>query len=238
MKGFQASCELSAMSLDALFIVIPAFNEGDRLDPVLRELAAEYSNLVVVDDGSADGTSSVARRHTRHVLRHAINRGQGAALQTGITYSLAQGADLIVTFDGDGQHQVDDIPAILQPITSGEVDVTLGSRFLENRSNVPLLRSMVLKMARVFTWITSGLYLSDCHNGFRAMSRRAAEQIHLRQDRMAHASEIYDQIRSARLSYTEVPVSIRYTAETLAKGQTLANSMDILIHYLFGKVSR
>ena len=140
------------------------------------------------------------------------------ALQTGITYSLRQGAKYIVTFDADGQHQMSDLAAILAPILSGEADVSLGSRFLSQSSNVPPMRRVLLRAARLFTWATSGVYLTDCHNGFRAFSRRAAEKIHLKQDRMAHASELYDQIRAARLRYKEVPVSIRYTRRNPRQG--------------------
>ena len=221
-----------------VFIIIPAFNEATRVGPVLHELVQHYTRVVVVDDGSTDGTAEVARQHGCTVLRHPINRGQGAALQTGITYCLRAGAGFLVTFDADGQHQVSDIAAMLEPVVQGGVDVALGSRFLSGNSNVPPLRSMVLRAARIFTWLTSGLYLSDCHNGFRVLSRPAAEQIRLRQDRMAHASEFYDQIRAAGLSFKEVPVSIRYTPETLAKGQSLSNLVSILVHYLVGKVPR
>lgn len=226
------------MEQNDVFIVIPAFNEASRIGPVLQELRQLYQQVIVVDDGSTDGTATVAEQHDCVLLRHSINRGQGAALQTGIAYSLRRGAGFLVTFDADGQHQAADIAKMLAPVVGGEVDVTLGSRFLGSSSNVPFVRRLVLQAARVFTWLTSGLYLSDCHNGFRVLSRAAAEKIKLRQDRMAHASEFYDQIRLAQLTYKEVSVSIRYTPETLAKGQSLSNSVNILFNYLFGKVSR
>jgi glycosyltransferase involved in cell wall biosynthesis len=225
------------MAANDVYIVVPAYNEAGRIERVLAELGNLYGEVVVVDDGSTDDTHYLASQYPCTVLRHVLNRGQGAALQTGITFSLAQGASCIVTFDADGQHQVSDLSAVIAPIVRGEVQVTLGSRFLGDSSGVPLSRRIVLQAARFFTWFTSGLYLTDCHNGFRAFSRSAAEQIVLRQDRMAHASELYDQIRRAHLAVREVPVSIRYTADTLAKGQRLANSVNVLVHYLLGKVS-
>ncbi len=227
-----------AVCHSGVFIVVPAYNEASRLGPVIAELREEFPMVVVVDDGSTDETSRVAQENGCLVLRHAINRGQGAALQTGITYSLRQGARFIVTFDADGQHGVSDLPAILAPVIRGEVDIVLGSRFLATGSNVPPSRRLLLRVARLFTWVASGMHLTDCHNGLRAFSRRAAQKIHLRQDRMAHASELYDQIRAERLSYKEVAVSIRYNAETLAKGQGALNSVSILFHYFFGKVLR
>ena len=127
---------------------------------------------------------------------------------------------------------------LLEPVLSGRCDIALGNRFLSNRSNVPPFRKVVLQLGRLFTYLTSGLRVGDCHNGYRAFSRKGAEAIHMKQDRMAHASEIYDQIKSARLAYVEVPVTIRYTAETLAKGQKLSNSLSVLFHYLYGKIAQ
>jgi len=221
-----------------IFIVIPAFNEARRLGTVLDSLAPCGHRIVVVDDGSADRTADVARRHGCYVLRHTSNRGQGAALQTGITFALREGADVVVTFDADGQHHPSDLPALLAPILSRRADVTLGNRFLSTQSNVPPLRRVVLQGARWFTRAASGVRVGDCHNGYRAFSRRAAETVALKQDRMAHASELYDQIRAARLTFEEVPVTIRYTADTLAKGQKLSNSFSVLFQYLYGKIAQ
>jgi glycosyltransferase involved in cell wall biosynthesis len=221
-----------------VFIVVPAFNEGRRLSAVLDDLATTGHQVVVVDDGSRDRTMEVGRRHGCYVLRHSFNRGQGAALQTGITFALREGADAIVTFDADGQHQTSDLPALLEPILSRRCDVALGNRFLSRGSNVPAFRKAILQLGRVFTFMTSGVRVGDCHNGYRAFSRKGASAISMKQDRMAHASEIYDQIQHARLSFEEVPVTIRYSAETLAKGQKLSNSISVLFHYLYGKIAQ
>jgi polyprenyl-phospho-N-acetylgalactosaminyl synthase len=219
-----------------VYIVIPAYNEATRLRNTIEGLKQHFPQIVVVDDGSADNTLQVARQCGVKALRHVINRGQGAALQTGITYSLREGAEFIVTFDADGQHQPADIPAMLIPVMTGAADITLGSRFLANSSDVPRSRRVLLHAARFFTWLTSGLMLSDCHNGFRVLSRRAAERICFHQDRMAHASELIDQIRLLRLSYVEVPVAIRYSRETLAKGQSTFDAFGILIDCLVGRL--
>ena len=223
---------------EAVFVVIPAYNEARRLPQVLEGLLPEYRNVVVVDDGSQDNTYTAASRYPVHLLQHRLNRGQGAALQTGITYSLLRGAAAVVTFDADNQHHAADLPRMLEPVLAGACDVTLGSRFLEGGSNVPWTRRLLLRAARLVTWVTSGLPLSDSHNGLRVLSRKAAQTIYLRQDRMAHASEIYDQIARSGLTYREVPVTIRYSAETLAKGQSAANAANVLFHYLYGKFRR
>lgn len=195
-----------------------------------------FPNVVVVDDGSTDGTLDVARRSAKYVLRHVINRGQGAALQTGIEFALRHGARFILTFDADGQHRVEDIPAMLEPIWRGECEITLGSRFLGKAVNIPSTRRNLLRLAVLFTKIVNRVKLTDAHNGLRAFSRRAAETIHITMDRMAHASELIDQIRLSGLPFREVPVEIRYTVYSLAKGQSSRGALRIVWQYLLGRV--
>lgn len=226
------------MRTEDVFIVIAAFNEGQAIGAVVEDLVADYPCVIVVDDGSADATAAAAVGAGATVLRHAINRGQGAALQTGITYALRKGARFILTFDADGQHDKHDIPALLAPLRSGQAEFALGSRFLEHSGSVPLGRRILLAGAVLFTRLTTGLRLSDAHNGLRAFTRRGAEHIDLRLDRMAHASEIVDQIRHSGLSFTEVPVHIRYTDYSLAKGQRGSAAFRVALDYLLSRVLR
>jgi glycosyltransferase involved in cell wall biosynthesis len=221
-----------------LFIVIAAYNEARAIANVVSELLAQYPNVVVVDDGSADDTAACAATTGAIVLRHMLNRGQGAALQTGISYALRHGAQYVVTFDADGQHSPADLPAMLAPIVAGEVDICLGSRFLGHSTAMPLTRRLMLKGAVIFTRITSGVRLTDTHNGLRAFSRRAAQQIDIRLDRMAHASELIDQVRNSDLPYREVPVHIRYTDYSLAKGQRSTAALRVALDYLIGRLLR
>jgi len=225
-----------------IWIVIAAYNEAKRLGNTLQMLinsVAEFSvTIVVVDDGSSDATFDMARTFPVWVLRHPINCGQGAALQTGIDFAVSQDAHAIVTFDADGQHDPNDIRMMLEPVLSGKADIALGSRFLGRTANVPWTRRLLLQAAILFTRMTNGLKLTDTHNGFRAFSRRAAQTIRIRQPRMAHASEILDQIAKHRLSYVEVPVTIRYTAETMAKGQSSWDAFRITGHLLAGRFWR
>jgi glycosyltransferase involved in cell wall biosynthesis len=219
-------------------IVIAAYNEAGAIAAVVRELRAQYPNVVVTDDGSADDTAGCAAQAGAIVLKHLLNRGQGAALQTGISYALLHGAEYVVTFDADGQHSPDDLPAMLAPIIAGEVDICLGSRFLGKSTSMPLSRRLVLKAAVLFTRITSGVRLSDTHNGFRAFSRKAAQKLDIRLDRMAHASELIDQVRLSGLPYREVPVHIRYTDYSLAKGQRSTAALRVAFDYLIGRLLR
>jgi glycosyltransferase involved in cell wall biosynthesis len=223
---------------DRVWVVVAAYNEERRLGDTLRGLCAVCPNVVVVDDGSSDATEAAALRHPVWVLRHVINCGQGAALQTGIDFALRRGAEVVVTFDADGQHAPEEISRMVEPVLSGRFDVALGSRFLGRTVGMPLTRRLVLKGGVLFTRIFSRVRVTDAHNGFRALSRKAAAAIRITHDRMAHASEILDQVRQHRLSFCEVPVTIRYTGETMAKGQSSWNSLKIVGQLLLGRMVR
>jgi polyprenyl-phospho-N-acetylgalactosaminyl synthase len=220
-----------------IWIVVAAYNEAGRLGSTLAELMPVYPDVVVVDDGSRDDTAAVALHAGAWVLRHPINRGQGAALQTGIAFALGNGANAIVTFDADGQHDPADIPALLAPVMAGDADVALGSRFLgRDAIGMPASRRILLKLAVLFTRVVSRIEVTDTHNGLRAFSREAAEALRINQDRMAHASEILDEVRRNGFRYQEVPVTVRYTAGTLAKGQSSWNAVRVAWQFLVGKV--
>jgi polyprenyl-phospho-N-acetylgalactosaminyl synthase len=224
---------------DDVWLIVAAYNEGLRLGPTLRGLTDRgYHNVVVVDDGSRDDTSQVALAGGAWVLRHVVNCGQGAALQTGLTFALNRGAQFLVTFDGDGQHSADEIPRLLDPLRRGTADVALGSRFLGQALNIPASRKWVLKAGVVFTRVVSRIRVTDAHNGFRAFTRQAAASINITQNRMAHASELLDQIVRHRLRFTEVPVTIRYASETTAKGQSSWNAVAIVVQYFLGRLVR
>lgn len=218
-------------------VVIPAFNEETIIGEVIRGVQ-RYSHLtIVVDDGSSDGTASAAERAGAVVVRHVLNRGQGASLLTGIRCALLAGASYVVTFDADGQHQPEDVEALLEPLRSGRASVTLGSRFL-GRSDVPATRRLILRLATVFTRMVSGIPVTDTHNGLRGFTREVAARIQIRQDRMAHASEILDEIRKLELRFVEVPVSIRYSEYSRRKGQSSLGALRILWDYLLGRWNR
>lgn len=227
---------LSPAERSGIFVVIAAYNEASCIERVVTEVRAVYPNVVVVDDGSADDTFQIAGRCATYALRHAINRGQGAALQTGIAYALRRGADVVVTFDADGQHRVEDIQALVAPILRGDCEITLGSRFLGGAEDMPASRRRMLKLAVLFTRVVNRMKVSDTHNGFRAFSNRAARHIHITLDRMAHASELLDQIRASGLPFREVPVRIRYTPYSIGKGQPSRGALRIALHYLLGRV--
>lgn len=208
--------------------VIAAYNKGkETTERAVRDARAFCDHVVVVDDGSTDDTSVAVFPEGVTLLRHIVNRGQGAALQTGMDYALAYcGANVIVHFDADGQMQGEDIPSLVAPILAGEVDVVLGSRFLEKKVvGIPFIRRVMLRLGTWFTIFLSGIRVTDTHNGFRALSKHAAQEIRITLDRMAHASEILDLVKTKRLRYTERPVKILYSEDSLARGQSTSHAM-------------
>lgn len=219
------------------WVVIAAYNEETMIGSVVQSVLPVIPHVVVVDDHSRDNTLANARAAGAHAIRHPINLGQGAALRTGMDYALSQGADVIVHFDADGQHSYAEIEHVVRPIIEGNADIVLGSRFLKEGSNVPTLRKAVLRGGILFTWLLSGVRLTDTHNGFRALSRHAAQTIRIHQNRMAHASEIIDEIARHRLRYTEVPVTITYSDYSMARGQSSLNAVRIVFQMLWSKLT-
>jgi glycosyltransferase involved in cell wall biosynthesis len=198
-----------------MYVVIPAFNEEKNIGRVIRDLfehGPDDIKIIVVDDGSVDKSAKIAKKEGAIVLRHKINRGQGAALQTGHQYVLLQDADLIVDFDADGQFNPEDIIPALKALQKNNADVLLGSRFLDSRSQIPWLkRYIILPISRLINYLFTGVRLTDAHNGFRVLSRKALEIINITQDKMAHNTEIVRQIKKHNLKFIEFPVEVRYS---------------------------
>ena len=211
--------------------MVPAYNEASVIVGTLRPLLEAGFHIVLVDDGSTDETYAAACTLPVHVLRHPVNLGQGAALQTGITYALKCGAEAVVHFDADGQHDPGAVARLLAPVISGQAEVALGSRFLQGGGDgeIPRLKRWILRFACGVTRAATGMRITDTHNGLRAFTAPAARRLHIRENRMAHASEILGAIRKLDLRYVEVPVRIRYTDYSRRKGQSIFNALNILI---------
>lgn len=222
-----------------VFVIIPAYNEGSVLGQTVDELLPYGFQVAVIDDGSSTPASTHLQNRTVHYLRHITNLGQGAALQTGIEYALLKGAKAVVHFDADGQHSPSLISNLLGPIRRGECDIALGSRFInkKDRCSVPRIKQVLLKAGVCISWLFAGLWLTDTHNGFRALSQEAARQIKLTENGYAHATEILERIRKSGLRVKEVPTTIRYTEYSLSKGQSVFNSINIFFDLLLRKLA-
>lgn len=218
-----------------VFAVIPALNEEIRIGAVIRSVLPFVEGIVVVDDGSSDHTCDVTREAGAVCVRHRLNRGQGAALKTGTEAALRLGAEAVVHLDADGQHDPEMIPVLVQPIQAGEADVVFGSRFLGvTPTNMPKIRRVYFRLAKIFNTMFVGISkdVTDPQSGARAMSRAAAERIDFKQDRAAHCSEILRLVTRSDLRWKEVPVHVRYTEETLRKGQSFLEAFRILWHLI------
>jgi len=195
-----------------IFIVIPAYNEAGKIGGVVTAVRKQgHKDVVVVDDGSGDDTAGVATEAGAVVISHLVNRGQGAALKTGTEYAIRRGADIIVHFDADGQFLAEEIRDMVKPVEKGEARVTLGSRFLGKKSDLPFLkRFIIMPLARLINRLLSGIKLTDPQNGFRVMTAEVARKIDWRSDRMAHCSEILFLLYHKGFRPKEIPVTVIY----------------------------
>lgn len=229
--------EIDRAIADGTWIVIPVFNEAEAIREVIGSITPCFKNVVAVDDGSSDRTWNVLKECAPHALRHFVNRGQGAALQTGTDYALSQGARRIAHFDADGQHRLEDLQKMVAGVAAGDCDIAVGNRFAGDVSEIPITRRILLRTAVLFHRVVSGVRLNDVHNGLRVLSREAATSIEITADRMAHASEIIDLIARSGARVREYPVTIRYSTYARGKGQRWTGSFRILLHYLVGRIT-
>jgi len=216
-----------------IYIVVPAYNEEQKIGRVIRGLFEHgYNNIVVVDDGSTDNTAISAETAGAVVIKHIVNRGQGASLQTGNDYCVKNGAEIIVHFDADDQFNPADIKTSLEILSAKGAEIVFGSRFLDDRSRLPLTkRLLILPISILINWILTGLKLSDAHNGFRVMKSGIAKSIAITHDGMAHNSEIVAEIKRLKIPFAECPVEVRYHDY----GQGAVSGFKILWDILFKK---
>ncbi|MGB7869788.1 MAG: glycosyltransferase family 2 protein [Mycobacterium sp.] len=223
-----------------VWIVVPAFNEAGMIGEVIADLRSVFSNVVCVDDGSGDDTGEVALRAGAHLVRHPVNLGQGAAIQTGIEYARRQpGAQVFATFDADGQHQVKDLVTMIDRLGTGDVDLVIGTRFGPGVSRPPLLKRVVLQTATRLSPRGRKLGLTDTNNGLRVFNKTVADGLDITMNGMSHATEFIMLIAENRWRVAEEPVEVLYTEYSQSKGQPLLNGVNIIFDgFLRGRMSR
>jgi glycosyltransferase involved in cell wall biosynthesis len=223
------------MNNSKTWIIVPTYNEEKVIFEVIHNLRKFFLNVIVIDDSSTDETAKLAFKAGAIVLSHPINLGQGASIQTGLNYAINKGGEIFVTYDGDGQHQVDDVTNMINQLTHEEPMIICGSRFLGiDPIGLKVSKKIILKLAVLFTRIISNLKVTDAHNGLRVINRLAALKINIKQNRMAHATEIISIIKENNIQYKEFPVKIIYSNYSVAKGQKISNSLNILVDLFFG----
>jgi len=229
-KGMQRKKE-------TIFVVIPVYNESEVIQSVVDEvLVAGPYKIVVVDDGSSDNTYYNAKKNTGiTALRHKINRGKGAAIKTGIAAANLLGADIVVTMDGDGQHDPMDIVPLVEPIIAGRCDVVLGSRRTDT-GEMPQIKVMANKIGNMVTWLVCGMLVSDSQSGFRAYSHFATRIIDTKADKYEYDSKVIREINNNRLKFEEVLIKVRYTEYSMGKAQKqgFVNGIKTLIRMIWG----
>jgi glycosyltransferase involved in cell wall biosynthesis len=231
----------TAMHHAGAWIVVPAFNEASVIGDVIADLRSAFEHVVCVDDGSSDGTGEIARCAGAHLVRHPVNLGQGAAIQTGVEYARRQpGAQVFATFDADGQHRVADVAAMVDRLATAGVDVVIGTRFARaGGSRPPLLKRIVLRSAARLSPRSRRLGLTDAHNGLRVFNKTVAEALDITMNGMSHASEFIMLIDEHRWRVAEEPIEIRYTDYSKSKGQPLLNGINIIFDgFLRGRLPR
>lgn len=222
------------------YVVIPVYNEEQVIADVIDKLANHFQNIVCINDGSSDNSAQVIEDTSKAILiNHPINLGQGASLQTGIEYALKdENARYFITFDADGQHKIEDAIHMLSILKKQELDIVLGSRFLGSVEDINYSKKIILKLAIAFSNYTTGLKLTDAHNGLRVFGRKFARNIKITLPDMTHATEIIHRIAEGNFKYQEVPVTIKYTDYSKAKGQSVLNSINISFDLLIHRITK
>lgn len=227
------------MMHQSIYVIVPVYNEAMIIRQTILDLAGLGIEIVIVDDGSTDDTEARLQGLPVFYLKHMVNLGQGAALNTGVQFAYQKGAEFFVTFDADGQHDVANIQPMINHLQKSDVSIVFGSRFKEGaRTNITKKRKHIIKVARFINYCLSGILLSDAHNGFVAFNRDgAAIYCDLLENRMAHASELVINLKRLKLSYDEYPVNVTYSTYSIEKGQRTRDSIkiikDLLIYKLF-----
>jgi glycosyltransferase involved in cell wall biosynthesis len=223
-----------------VWIVLPAFNEATVISVVVADVRTVFPNVVCVDDGSRDDTADRALGAGAHVVRHPVNLGQGAAIQTGIEYARSRpGATVFATFDADGQHRVQDVVRMIARLAAEDLDIVVGTRFADSTpNNMPALRRLLFPLIAKLSPTSRKLGLTDAHNGLRVFNRTVADGLNLTMSGMAHASEIVADIVDNQWRVAEEPVEILYTDYSMSKGQPLVNGVNIIFDGLLRKRMR
>lgn len=212
-----------------VWLIVPVYNEGQVIGEVIRNARKTFPNIVCVDDGSRDNSADEIRSAGAHLVQHPVNLGQGAAIQTGVEYARKQpGGKYFVTFDADGQHQIEDVVAMLERLRAEDVDIVVGTRFHGDTSHIPWIKRFVLKTVVFLSPRTRKLGLTDAHNGLRVFNRKVAEELNITLNGMSHASEIVQMIDRRGWRVAEEPVTILYTDYSMAKGQSMINGVNIV----------
>lgn len=218
----------------SVVIVIPSYNEGDRITQVVKSIKQKgYHSIVVVDDGSIDDSMESIKKYEVTVLHHLVNRGAGAATETGLKYCReVLNADIVVMIDADTQHEVDDISKLIETHIEQQADITIGNRFIEHNENIPFKNWFFNQIANIITSIFAGKKVFDSQSGFKVFNNKALHSVILEQDKYEHCSEIFIKGHEHNLKIIDVPIRVYYPTEIKDKGQHFFSGIRTLINLL------
>ena len=223
----------------SIFVIVPGFNEAAVIRQTIESLLEKNYSVIVVDDASTDATRKILSGLPVFYTRHLANLGQGAAIQTGIHVALKKNAAYLVTFDADGQHDVNDIERMINLLNQEKAEIVFGSRFLPGAAtNLHTSRKLVLKTARLINYLASGILLSDANNGLRVMTREAALKMRITENRSSHNAQLQNFVKYNKLKYAECPVNVSYSEYSRKKGLRNINSIRILYDLILYKIFR
>jgi len=205
-----------------ILIILPAYNEAQVIENVLLDIKKQgYVNICLVDDGSVDNTGEIAQQQGVEILTHPINRGAGAAIQTGITFAKKKGYEFAILIDSDGQHLPEDIENLFKKMQESDADIVIGNRFFGSVNTVPKIRITYNKIANIITNFFCKNNYADTQSGFRLLNRNAIEKINLKNRDFGFCSEMIIEAEKLNLRIEETPIRVLYTEYSMNKGQNL-----------------
>jgi UDP-N-acetylglucosamine---dolichyl-phosphate N-acetylglucosaminyltransferase len=221
-------------------IVIPAYNEARTIAEVVGGATKFADRVIVVDDGSRDETGRLAKQAGALVVRHAVNRGVGAAIGTGIEAAVRLGADAVVTMDADGQHRAEDAGRVFDRLAKGDVEFVMGSRMKkgDEPGNMPFHRVLFNTVGNLLTFLLFGVWVTDSQCGLRGLSHGAARTIELRTSGMESISEFIKEMKDKHWRHDEVAIKAIYTDYSMSKGQNLFLGIKVALKLIFRRFIR
>lgn len=219
---------LVGLDQHGVYVVIPALNEAKRIGRVIDSLqTCGFQHIIVVNDGSSDLTATISESKGTHVISHITNLGPGASTMTGITLALKLGAQYVATIDADHQSDPRDLLTLMTGIYDNEVDLLIGSRFLQQNA-IPRRRVFYNLVGNIISYVKTGLLVSDSQSGLKVMSRAFAKKLSIDQNGFEFCIDIIKKARLEGAIVAEMPVGVTYTKETLAKGQSFRQGLMML----------
>ncbi len=223
-----------AIPLNQVYVMLPAFNEEAVIYDVIRKIVAlGFPNILVIDDGSTDDTPHLAEDAGAQIVQHMVNRGAGAACQTGIELARRKGWNYIVFMDADGQHCAKDLDAMIGKMSATDCDLVIGSRFITRSKDMPPTRVVFNGIANLMTSIFCKKKYSDSQSGFRLLNRKAIEQINLRIDGFGFCSEMLIIADRLEFNVEEIPIHVNYSSYSISKGQDFQVGINTALNFLW-----